>query len=93
MLKNNRKGIELPMNMIVVSVMVLLVLLVMAFLLMSGVFNWNKGTDCENQGGKCTPKSTSCESAHPDLPVSAIYSCKEKEQRCCINIGGLGETK
>jgi hypothetical protein len=87
MLNHNHKGNEMSMGMIITAVLVLLVLLIMAFLLTGGASNWNKGTDCLNQGGKCAPKEQSCgQGAYADLPLPSVYACA-KDSHCCAKAG------
>jgi hypothetical protein len=90
MLKHNHKGNEMSLGMIITAVLVLLVLLIMAFLLMGGASNWNKGTKCENQGGQCADKTVACGSGtFSNLPLPAVYSCPG-EGHCCTK-AGFGE--
>jgi hypothetical protein len=86
MLKNNHKGNEMSLGMIITAVLVLLVLLIMAFLLMGGANNWNKGTNCQNQGGECISKLASCGSVTADKTLPSPFSCPQ-EQKCCVKPG------
>ena len=87
MFKNQRKGIELTMNLVIIAAISLLVLIILAFMLMKGFGGWNSGTTCDSQGGQCMIK---CDDSYP---VSSLYTCgKEKPagSHCCVS-GGLGE--
>jgi len=87
---NNRKGVELSMNMIIVTILVLLVLLIVAFLLIRGSGNWSKGTDCLIQGGKCAPSGQACgDGGYTDYPLPSALTC-QKDEKCCtkISFGG-----
>lgn len=88
MFKNQRKGIELTMNLVIIAAISLLVLIILAFMLMKGFGGWNSGTTCSSQGGQCMIK---CEGSYP---VSSLYTCGKNNlagSHCCVNIGGLGE--
>lgn len=83
MFRNKRQGVELTVNTVIIFALVILILLVLAFIIMGGFKNWNKGTDCTNQGGTCYDKC-------PDnLPITSAYSCKEEGKHCCVAMPGL----
>jgi len=86
MFKNKRQGVELTMNVLIIAVISLLVLMLLAFLLIKGFGNWNTGTECTGQGGKCLDTKT----CSAEYPVRAIYTCP-KNTICCVNMGGLGD--
>lgn len=85
---NNKKGVELTMNMIVVAAITLLILIILAFILMGGLDNWRKGTGCDANQGKCTLLKTVCDDGY----VTSGYSCpnvNKEAYRCCVPF--LGE--
>lgn len=55
-LLKRKSGVELSLNTMIVLVLVLLVLLVSAYLLMSGVINFKNVTSCEKNDGHCESK-------------------------------------
>jgi hypothetical protein len=87
-INHNKKGMELSMNMIIVAVLALLVLLILAVMLINGAGNWNKGTDCENQGGACVVlNGKSCSEIDSSKPVIGAWSCKQSGAVCCTSVG------
>jgi hypothetical protein len=86
MFKNQRKGVELTMNVVIIAVISLLVLMLLAVLLIKTFGNANTTTQCTTQNGECIGLKESCSEKFPDKPIIAIYSCP-KDQKCCTGIG------
>lgn len=82
---NNKKGIELSMNMIIITVLGLLVLLVLAFFIYKGVTKTNDALLCTNNNGQCYPSAQGCPEENP-LPASQ-WTCSTG-QKCCTKMGG-----
>jgi hypothetical protein len=87
MLKNNRQGVELTINTMIIMALALIVLIIGAVLLIKTVGRVNGSTDCSTQGGSCIAKTTAC---GDDKPVPGPYSCANSAERCCISMG-LGQ--
>ena len=79
----DKKGIELSMNMIIITVLGLLVLLVMAFFVYKGVVKTNDSLLCKNNNGECF--TTECTDPY-SLPAPQ-FTC-EAGKRCCTKFGG-----
>jgi hypothetical protein len=78
---NNKKGVELSMNLIIIAAIALLVLIIISILVLKGGSNVNQGTGCEAKGGSCSTGDTCADPAKPVfLPGGG---CKTGE-RCCI---------
>ena len=89
-MSRNKKGVELSINTVIIIIITLFILLILIFLVMKGAGQWNKGTSCDTQGGDCV--TFAGDKRCPETkPVISAYSCPDKGQTCCINIGGLGE--
>lgn len=84
MFRNKRQGVELAVNTVIIFALVVLVLLVLAFILLGGFSNWNKGTSCSAQGGECEAVDKAC----PEGLTVTMYSCGEKEKCCAKSIAG-----
>lgn len=55
MLRSNKKGAELTLNVIVIAAIVLFVLVVLLLIFTGRIGGFNKeSAKCENQGGACT---------------------------------------
>lgn len=90
MFRNKRQGVELTVNTVIIFALAILIVLVLAFIIMGGFSNWNKGTDCNNQGGKCVPLTGPDSGCPDDKPITSAYSCTGADagKRCCISMGG-----
>jgi len=86
MFRNKRQGVELTVNTVIIFALAILIVLVLAFIIMGGFKNWSKGTDCLNQGGDCVALKSQCQDPKP---ITSVYSCEEKNTRCCVAAGGL----
>jgi hypothetical protein len=86
MLKN-KKGVELSLNMMILTVLAIIVLIVMTFFLMKGSSTTIDSTACTTHNGNCVTRTGTCPESKP---VISPYSCG-KEEKCCVNIGGLGD--
>jgi len=82
MFRNKRQGVELSVNTVIIFALVILVLLVVAYMVLGGFNNWNKGTSCSAQGGTCEDASKAC----PDGLSTSIYSCGEMKKCCTKSI-------
>jgi len=83
MFRAKRNGNELSINLIIGVAIGLLILLVLAFLLMGGFSNWNKGTGCTQHGGTC---HTSCPEEQ-GLMISG-WPCDNSDVCCTKSIIG-----
>lgn len=81
----NKKGYDLPINVMIVAALGLTVLVVLfiTFTSEAGQFSKNVLT-CEAKGGKCM-KSQECQFEKINI------KCPNKDEICCIN--PLGETR
>jgi len=80
MFRNKRQGVELSINTIIIFALAILILLILAFIVIGGFNNWNKGTDCVANNGKC---NNVCQG---DFPIPSAFSCSDKNQHCCTAI-------
>ena len=78
---NDKKGVELSMNLIIIAAIALLVLVIIAVLVLRSTANVNIGTSCSsNSGGHCVASTTDCtagETVFPGggCPTSAAPKC------------------
>jgi len=86
MLRVKRQGNELSINSIIAMALALIVLAIIAFLLIRSAGQANKGTDCIAQGGDCLSE------CNDKLPILSPYTCSGEKEKCCMNIGGLGQS-
>ena len=76
----NKKGAELPMNLIIIAAILLIVLIVILAIFSSRTQIFTKGiSDCESKGGKCMSNCTKGAIAYGT-------SCNESKV-CCIEVG------
>jgi hypothetical protein len=81
MRKSKRQGNELSINIMIVLALGLLILIIGAVIVIKTAGKTNDTTDCLKQNGKC-------EKTCPDnMPITIPYSCADKEEKCCSNIG------
>ena len=87
MLKNNRQGVELSVNTMIVLALGILVLLVGVYFIYSGYSKANDSQTCTAHMGNCMVE------CNDEKPVPAPYSCSEKNTKCCVDMAGLGTKK
>lgn len=87
----NKKGAELAMNLVIISVIALLVLAVVLFIFGSRASKFTQGVaDCEFQGGACSETkclmqgkpeiaNTNCKDKDPDKPYCCSQSFSEQK--------------
>ena len=87
--RNNRKGVELTVNTMILMALALLVLIIGAVIIIRTVGKSNSATSCDAQGGTCYATATACPS---DKPVPGwSYSCSDTAKpKCCVDMG-LGQ--
>jgi hypothetical protein len=81
----NKKGAELSMNVIIVSIiaLVVLVVLIIVFVNKMGVTVTQTDT-CENNGGNCKAK---CTGTYETPKVGNNYKCTDKAAPvCCVGL-------
>jgi hypothetical protein len=83
-MSNNRKGMELTMNTIVIAAIAILILAILAFFIIKGFKGFSTGTQCETNSGQCIPFTDPCPS---NTPVISGYGCKETNKKCCTSEG------
>ena len=84
----DKKGVSIAFNTIIIGVIALLVLVVIVFMLMNGVKDQERGTACFNAGGRCVEASADC-----DHPLQNQYDAKGKplcEPGVCCSIVPAG---
>ncbi len=86
-MSKNKKGIELSLNMIILTIIALLILMIMIFFIVKYVKSTNDSTACKNNKGECISVSESCSDS---MPIPSPLSCP-KGEKCCTNLGGLGD--
>ena len=78
----NKKGMELPMNVIIIAAIALVVLVVILYIFQGRTSMFTKSLEsCEAKQGTCKPTSGvgSCEG-----PTISGTNCEEKEKICCL---------
>ena len=85
MMKMNKQGAELSMNVIIIAAIALLVLVILAVLIFGAGDSVNKGTSCEelfaNKDGQC---ESSCGDGKTYNPAG---KCSDG-LRCCVDLFG-----
>ncbi len=78
--KMDKKGVELGLNIIVIAAIVLIVLIVVIYIIGNAVLNWNNETGkCDIQGGECIRDGLCTEKEKIDA------SCTSSGDVCCRN--------
>ncbi len=78
----NKKAQGLSMNMIILAAIALIVLIVLVVIFYGKAKSFSASAeDCVQKGGKCTPKTESC-----DGPNLGKMNCKDDEF-CCMKMG------
>ncbi|MBD3209344.1 hypothetical protein GF367_02910 [Candidatus Woesearchaeota archaeon] len=57
---NDKRGVELSFNLIIVAIVALLVLVVVVYLIANQSGNVRQGTLCVKHGGRCVEKLADC---------------------------------
>lgn len=77
---NNKKGVQLTMQAIIIAVLVIVILIVMILIFSKSAQNFFLGTsDCTSRGGTCKSECSSDETNH----FAGNPSCDEG-QICCV---------
>ncbi|MGV8150596.1 MAG: hypothetical protein ACP5NV_02605 [Candidatus Woesearchaeota archaeon] len=81
---NNKKGVEMSLQTVVIALLVLIVLAILIFLLFGGTKAFTSGTTCENKGGSCVASQTQCTNGY-----IGPWDCKgiNEGQKCCVPVG------
>lgn len=78
---NNKKGVEISMNLIIIAAIALLVLVIVSILVLRQGANISEGTGCEAKaGGHCIASADSCVDGETYLPGGGC----PKDTKCCI---------
>ena len=80
---NDKKGVELTLNMIIVIVLGLIIVAVGVYLIINSGTSVNNATDCGQNSGKCVGPTESCDA---DYATNFAYKCigADKGKKCCI---------
>jgi len=76
-LREEKKGVEMSMNIIITAAIVLLILVILIYFLGRSTGGLKAGTECVQKGGKCF--SGGCPVGHNPLPAD----CPDRTQTCC----------
>lgn len=87
-MKKNKKGLEMTLSTMVISILVLIVLVVLILIftgVIGGIFNPGL-TNCADKGGTCQ-ESPTCD---PGYAKASFAKCRDTtnkitDQTCCIN--------
>lgn len=83
-MKQNKKGTELSMNVIIIAAIGLLILVILAMFIFRSGKQVDKGTGCAALGGSCM-SVPHCASGSINN-VAAALSCDVPGQKCCTPI-------
>jgi flagellar basal body-associated protein FliL len=93
----DKKGAEMPLNVIIIAILVLLVLVIVSviFVFKIGTFNV-KVTDCAQQANHVCTTDSACQTDPdgnaivgytPDTQFTCKKTADEQAQYCCLKIG------
>ena len=90
----NKKGAELSMNVIIISVIALVVLVVLVVVFVNKMGGVVSQTDtCSNNGGRCVENARDCSGAYEQVRTGSNYICPgadPKDSRdneiCCVGL-------
>lgn len=88
MMRFNKKGTELSMNVIIIAAIAILVLVILAVFVFRTGNQVDKGTGCESLGGKCMPAP--CGSTNPTYKIHNVAldgTCSVDVYQCCMSLG------
>lgn len=82
----NKKGAELSMNVIIVSIIALVVLVVVIIVFVNKMGATVTQTDtCSNNGGRCVETAKDCSGTYEQIRSGTSYTCTDK-QVCCVGL-------
>ena len=83
-LSNDKKGVELTFNTIIVMVLVLLVLVILAFILIKTFGTANATTGCTQNGGECSTTGKCADGKY----MKPWGGCADKQVCCSSTLVG-----
>ncbi|MGM5480995.1 MAG: DUF948 domain-containing protein [Nanobdellota archaeon] len=88
MIRMNRKGSELSMNVIIIAAIALLVLVILAVMLLQKGGDIQEGTSCTGLGGECCSScGNACVVGGQKYSVPHPTGECPSGQQCCLKLG------
>ena len=75
---DDRKAMDLSINMIIIAALALIVLVVMVLVFTGKIGIFSKSSGCTERGGQCMP-AESCSQSR------TAFSCTKQGEVCCID--------